>query len=282
MSTPLPWSMQQLFRQQSGHRYPSAALRVFRTLSGQAGEGWLATWSGGIVFLGRHPETATQRLRFDWSDVTGLEIYEQPFSAEICLETTDEAWRLPFALRDRPLAERLRSQRPPPDAAMNSPPPMPATPPPLLKTPPPLPKKAKRKALKTFARPHERKYLPNVVYFAAAMLAMAHADNVMSDSELTTISRIFEQRECLAQGRRVLDSCTLEELFQTIATMFTPEQKKCLLANLLDLAAADGTTAPQEIALLTQCRHILQIPDTLWLWLEDANRIKNDLSVFSY
>ena len=265
---PLPWSLQKLFRQQSGHLYPSAALRVFRTLSGQAGEGWLATWSEGIVFLGRQPETAPQRLRFDWREVTGLEIRDQPFGADICLATLDETWLLPFSRQDRPLAERLRGQRPPPDAALNGPPPLPETP--------------EGKLPRTFARPHERKYQPNVVYFAAAMLALAHADNAMTDSELTTISRIFEQRECIVQGRRVLKACSLEELFQTIDKIFTLEQKKCLLANLLDLAAVDGAKDARENAILTQCRHILKIPETLWQWLEDANRIKNDLSVFSY
>ena len=272
---PLPWSMQKLFRQQSGHLYPSAALRVFRTLSGQAGEGWLATWSEGIVFLGRQPETAPQRLRFDWREVTGLEIRDQPFGADICLATLDETWLLPFSRQDRPLAERLRGQRPPPDAALNGPPPLPTAPPPLPETP-------EGKLPRTFARPHERKYQPNVVYFAAAMLALAHADNILTDSELTTVSRIFEQRECIIQGRRVLQACSLEELFQTIEKTFTLEQKKCLLANLLDLAAVDGAKDARENAILTQCQRILNVPETLWQWLEDANRIKNDLSVFSY
>lgn len=271
----LPWSLQKLFQQQSGHLYPSAALRVFRTLSGHPGEGWLATWSEGIVFLGRQPETAPQRLRFDWREVTGLDIRDHAFNTEISLETTDEAWRLPFALRDRPIAERLVNARPPPESSLNGPPPLPAE-------PPPLPGATAPNAPPTFARPHERKYRPSVVYFAAAMLAMAQADDNLAESELTAISRIFEQRECLIQGRRVLNSGSLDELFATINLLFTIEQKKCLIANLLDLAAIDGTRDARENAILRQCRQTLNVPDALWQWLEDSNRIKNDLSVFSY
>ena len=94
----LPYEINLVFRQQTGFKVPGEALRVFKTVGDAPGEGWLASWSGGIMHISRDPSAGLQKHRYPSKDIVSINIEETfPGAPSIVIATDETSLSLPFS-----------------------------------------------------------------------------------------------------------------------------------------------------------------------------------------
>lgn len=264
----LPYRMMETFRQQSRSIVPVAALRVLKTVAGMPGEGWLASWSEGVLYISWDPEAGIKKHRFPRNAIIGITLDEtSPASPVLNLETTDGLWSLPYSVRDKTMASRLANQF--------------RVVPPSLPDTGPLPVAPKRKAMK-FSRELESELGTKVIFFCAALLAAARVNGSMDECKLAALHRMFEQPECISQGGRVLQELGEKQVFEYIRDSFSHAQKECLTANIFDILTMDGDFTRKEQDLVNSFLEIVAPPGDFWEQCKNFIITKNNLSVFTY
>ena len=289
----LPFEISQVFRQQTGFKMPGEALRVFKTVGDAPGEGWLASWSGGIMHISRDPSAGLQKHRYPAKDIVSISIEETfPGAPSIVIVADENSLSLPFsgvkanmAVAKR-LCNRFRKVAPPEmpslrrkaDGAGDSPPPLPkAGPPPLPGiVPPPLP------VFKNFAHDLEMVFNPPVVYFCAALLLGIRVEKAYHVEQNQIIRRIFENPECITQAERLLDEIPQDELWAVIRQNFNDEQKNCLLLNMLDVLTVDGDFTIGEQLFIKKFLEGTGMKPELWDNCKAFIMAKNNYGVLEY
>lgn len=304
----LPYALRQVFLQQTGFLIPAEVLRVFMTVGNVPGEGWLASWTGGIMFMSRDPGAGLQKHRYSKDEIVSLKI-ETPFpSSPVLIFTTKEAeLHLPFSgSRDSlAMAKRLcthfggpktseampadvtplpANNVPPPLPGKNVPPPLPGknVPPPIpgASVPPPLP--PQKHPFKNCAGALEMSFRPQVVYFCAALLLGIRSGKGYHAEQHQIIRRIFENPECITQAERLITIVPTAEIWATIKENFTEEQKRCLLYNMFDIITVDGDYTAQEQSFVNL--FLIGTGLSMELWENCRNFIlgKNNYGVLEY
>lgn len=293
----LPYEISQIFRQQTGFMVPGEALRVFKTVGETPGEGWLASWAGGIMHISRDPSAGLQKHRYPAKDILSICIEETfPGAPSVVIVTGDNSLSLPFSglKSNLAVAKRLCARfhkAAPPETPQKrkanrtgeTPPPLPktngspGTPPPLPGTvPPPL------YEFKSFAHDLEMVFNPHVVYFCAALLLGIRVEKKYHIEQHQVIHRIFENPECITQANRLLDEIPASELWAVIRQNFSEKQKNCLMLNMLDVLTVDGDYTIKEQQFIREFLQGTGIKPEAWENCKASIMAKNNYGVLEY
>ena len=115
--------------------------------------------------------------------------------------------------------------------------------------------------------------------FSAALQAMAHADNRVSGEEYKSLGMITSH-QMLEDGLRYWKLKGTENLFTELRDKLSEDQKKCLLANMLELAMVDGVLEDKEKSFLEEKRNILGVSIENFNKIFDILLLKNNLTIF--
>ena len=122
--------------------------------------------------------------------------------------------------------------------------------------------------------------LTPTVGLCAALQAVSHINQDVSLHEMKTLEVIMPDPGLLQKGLLYWKYVGNDRLISELTTLLSDDQKKCLLANLLEVAMADGVLKIEEKKFLEQMRKEFSIDATEFNTVFDILVIKNNLSVF--
>lgn len=116
---------------------------------------------------------------------------------------------------------------------------------------------------------------------ALAAMTMIGADGSIEDEELASLRRIVRGDDrAFDQAFRVFKDKPASECVSLVGKALNDKQKMATIANLLDIAMADGILAGSEKDLMEKYIANFQIPEDALKDIIDFVAIKNDFSIF--
>lgn len=116
---------------------------------------------------------------------------------------------------------------------------------------------------------------------ALAAMTMISIDGVIEDEELDHLKRILKgDRESFDQAYKVYKDKSVSEIVELVSKQLDQKQKLCVIANLIDIAMADGILAGAEEKLLMSYISSFQLTEDSIRNIVNSAAIKNDLSIF--
>lgn len=238
---------------------PLAVLRASGTLRGEAGEGYLVFIPGAMMLIDRpvgKDQYQVQTATFQ-NDVKGLAERDEKYNVFLDCEINGEKLSVKFSSFEKDeiqktlvkigAAEEKRTATTPAAAATN-------------------------------AKVDENAFSPRIGV-AAALMFMAALDKEIDPAEDLYIRNFCEgNQRILLPALRVYKACSLEDLIQSLVAL-NEEQKLCAMANLLEVAMADGALTSKEQALVRQCMTAWGVREEHYQSLREALLIKNNWSV---
>jgi uncharacterized tellurite resistance protein B-like protein len=240
---------------------PQVKTRALCDLEGNLGETWVVADNRHLLLLSRRLGADFAPTIVPIAKVETFEIADERPFAYVTVVAPGLDTRLKFAAADTVTLKRICELR---DADS-------ATPPPL---PPPV---TVNEEVEDTAIVSPAPF----VAFCAALHALIQADGDLDDTEFTLLNLIVEDTKMLAAGLECWRGLGTEGLVAEIANSFNPEQKLCLMINLLEMAMSDGYLRSREKALLLQLRDGIGVDSDAF---SEAYRVimsKNNLGVFS-
>jgi uncharacterized tellurite resistance protein B-like protein len=117
---------------------------------------------------------------------------------------------------------------------------------------------------------------------ALASMTIIAADGSIDEDEIAGLRRIVRGDEnAFNQAYKVFKNKPLLECVDVVNKSLDAKQKACVIANLVDLAMADGVLAGAEEKLLTSYTSNFQLPDDTVKKIIDVVEVKNNFSVFN-
>lgn len=125
------------------------------------------------------------------------------------------------------------------------------------------------------------KLTPKSAFVLAAMSLIA-ADGEIDEEEILSLRRLVKgDVEAIKLAQNVWQgNPKLKDLLPRIAKALDSKQREVVMANLIDLAMADGTLAPAENALLNLYVQAFQIKEVRVKEMIAFIALKNNSSVF--
>jgi uncharacterized tellurite resistance protein B-like protein len=124
------------------------------------------------------------------------------------------------------------------------------------------------------------KISPKGALALAAMTVIA-ADGSIDEDEIAGLRRIVRGDEnAFNQAYKVLKNKSLAECVEVVGKFTNEKQRACIVANLVDLAMADGVLAGAEEKLLNTYINSFKLPDETVKKIIDAIEVKNNFTVF--
>lgn len=116
---------------------------------------------------------------------------------------------------------------------------------------------------------------------ALAAMTIIGIDGAIEEEELSVLSRIVKgDRNAFEQAFKVFKDKSLEECVQLVSKSLDEKQKVAVIANLLDIAMADGVLAGAEKNLMMLYLNSFQISEDIINTIVEVIAIKNDFSIF--
>lgn len=116
---------------------------------------------------------------------------------------------------------------------------------------------------------------------ALASMTIIAADGQIDEDEISGLRRIVRGDEgAFNEAYKVLRNKPLLECVDAVTRFVDDKQKACIIANLVDLAMADGVLAGAEEKMLTAYVNAFKLPDDTVKKIVDVIEIKNNFSVF--
>ncbi|MCF6147717.1 MAG: TerB family tellurite resistance protein [Candidatus Kuenenia sp.] len=116
---------------------------------------------------------------------------------------------------------------------------------------------------------------------ALAAMTMIGIDGSIEEDELATLGRIERgDRNAFDQAFKVYKDKSISDCVQIVGETLDQNQKVTVIANLLDIAMADGMLAGAEKELLESYVDSFQISEGVIKDIIDVIALKNDFSVF--
>jgi uncharacterized tellurite resistance protein B-like protein len=116
---------------------------------------------------------------------------------------------------------------------------------------------------------------------ALAAITMIGADGSVDDGELDGLHRIVRgDDEAFRLAFRVYKDKDINECLTLVSNILNDRQKVAAIANLLDLAMADGMLAGAEKRLLEAYVNNFNVDEEIVRTIIDVIAIKNDFSIF--
>jgi len=117
---------------------------------------------------------------------------------------------------------------------------------------------------------------------ALAALTVIGADGFVEDEELEGLVRILKgDQNAFDRAFKVYKDKSITECVEIVSSLLDDKQKLAAIANLLDLAMADGRLAGTEKELLESYVRNFDLPANAVNEIVEVMAVKNDLSVFS-
>lgn len=126
----------------------------------------------------------------------------------------------------------------------------------------------------------EAKLTPKSAFVLAAMTLIA-ADGQIDEEEILSLRRLVKgDAESIKNAQKVWQATPkLQELLPLIAAALDAKQREVVIANLIDLAMADGTLANAEQELLSLYMQAFEISEATVKPIIDVVALKNNTSV---
>ncbi len=116
---------------------------------------------------------------------------------------------------------------------------------------------------------------------ALAALTVIGADGVVEDEELEGLRRIVRgDEDAFSRAYKVYKAKSVGECVPLVSNVLDDRQKAAAIANLLDIAMADGVLAGAEEALLEAYLAQFDIAEDVVKTVIDVIAVKNNFSVF--
>jgi uncharacterized tellurite resistance protein B-like protein len=116
---------------------------------------------------------------------------------------------------------------------------------------------------------------------ALAALTMIGADGSVEDEEVESLQRIVRgDDEAFRLAFRVYKDKSINECVSLVTNILNDRQKIAAIANLLDIAMADGMLAGAEKRLLEAYVNNFDIEEEIVKAIIEVIAIKNDFSIF--
>jgi uncharacterized tellurite resistance protein B-like protein len=128
----------------------------------------------------------------------------------------------------------------------------------------------------------ESRFTPKAALVLGA-LTMVGADGHLDEQETSSIKRIA-RGDLIAyeEGFNRYKALDIAESLKLIATVLDNNQRLALIANLLDIAMADGVLAGGEQTLINLYLETFQLPEEQVNNIIDVMALKNDFSIFEH
>lgn len=127
----------------------------------------------------------------------------------------------------------------------------------------------------------EAKLTPKSAFALAAMTLIA-ADGQIDEEEILSLRRLVKgDTDSIKTAQKVWQGTpSLKELLPLIAAALDSRQREVVIANLIDLAMADGTLANAEKELLNLYMQAFEVSEEVVKPVIDVVALKNNSSVF--
>ena len=127
----------------------------------------------------------------------------------------------------------------------------------------------------------EAKLTPKSAFILSALTLIA-ADGQIDEEEVLSLRRLVKgDMDAIKTAQKVWQGTpNLKELLPLITAALDAKQREVVIANLIDLAMADGTLANAEKELLGLYLQAFQISDETVKPMIDVVALKNNFSVF--
>jgi uncharacterized tellurite resistance protein B-like protein len=119
------------------------------------------------------------------------------------------------------------------------------------------------------------------VALAASLQAMAEADGEPSPLERAEVERVLGGASGAKEGALWLRQHGVDGLLGCLGTALSPAQKRCLLANVLGVAMADGLLRTAEEALADRFKSALDLADAEFEEIHRVLLARHNLAVFA-
>jgi uncharacterized tellurite resistance protein B-like protein len=117
---------------------------------------------------------------------------------------------------------------------------------------------------------------------ALASMTIIAADGSIDEDEIAGLRRIVRGDEnAFNQAYKVFKNKPIAECVEVVNKSLDEKQKACVVANLVDLAMADGVLAGAEEKLLTSYINSFKLPDDSIKKIIDVVEVKNNFTVFN-
>ena len=126
----------------------------------------------------------------------------------------------------------------------------------------------------------EAKLTPKSAFVLSAMTLIA-ADGQIDEEEILSLRRLVKgDMDSIKTAQKIWQGTPhLKELLPLIAAALNAKQREVVIANLIDLAMADGTLAPAEKELLDLYLQTFQISEEKVKPVIDVVALKNNTSI---
>jgi uncharacterized tellurite resistance protein B-like protein len=127
----------------------------------------------------------------------------------------------------------------------------------------------------------EAKLTPKSAFVLAAMTLIA-ADGQIDEEEILSLRRLVKgDMDAIKTAQKVWQANpNLKELLPLIAAALDAKQREVVIANLIDLAMADGTLANAEQELLSLYMQAFQVSEATVKPIINVVALKNNTSIF--
>jgi uncharacterized tellurite resistance protein B-like protein len=127
----------------------------------------------------------------------------------------------------------------------------------------------------------EVKLSPKGALALAAMTIIA-ADGSIDEDEIAGLRRIVRgDEDAFNQAYKVFKNRAIPDCVEVVNKFLNEKQRANVIANLVDLAMADGVLAGAEEKLLSSYVSSFQLPDDTVKKIIDVIEVKNNFSVFN-
>ncbi len=127
----------------------------------------------------------------------------------------------------------------------------------------------------------EVKLSPKAAMALAAMTIIA-ADGSIDEDEIAGLRRIVRGDEkSFNEAYKVFKNRPLTDSVELVAKFLDEKQRACVIANLVDLAMADGVLAGAEERMLNTYVTNFQLPEDSVKKIVDTIEVKNNFTVFN-
>lgn len=126
----------------------------------------------------------------------------------------------------------------------------------------------------------EAKLTPKSAFVLSAMTLIA-ADGQIDEEEILSLRRLVKgDMDSIKTAQKIWQGTpNLKELLPLIAAALNAKQREVVIANLIDLAMADGTLAPAEKELLDLYLQAFQTSEEKVKPIIDVVALKNNTSI---
>ena len=114
----------------------------------------------------------------------------------------------------------------------------------------------------------------------ACLQALIHIDSEVVEEERKKLTLVVDNHQLLKEGRDCWQKVGTNQLISDLRSLLSPAQKRCLLANLLEVAMVDGLLHEREKVFIEKLRTALDVDVSEFNTIFDVLLTKNNLTIF--